>query len=107
MKKFNLDDMIGGWFVGDFNPSLIKQSEFEVAIKRYSKGEKEDNHKHEIAIEITVIVEGRVLMNEKEYSKNDIIYISPGETTDFIVLEDTITVVVKTPSLPNDKYILE
>ena len=86
---------------------LIKQSEFEVAIKRYSKGEKEDNHKHEIAIEITVIVEGRVLMNEKEYSKNDIIYISPGETTDFIVLEDTITVVVKTPSLPNDKYILE
>jgi len=106
MKKFNLDDMIGGWFVGDFNPSLIKQSEFEVAIKRYSKGDKETNHLHKIATEITVIVEGKVIMNDKEYTKNDILFITPGEATDFIVLEDTITVVVKSPSVPDDKYVI-
>ena len=107
MKKFSLEEMIGGWLVGNFNPSLLKQSDFEVAIKRYAKGESEEKHMHKIATEITVIVEGRVIMNDNEYSKNDIIFIPPGDATNFIVLEDTITVVVKTPSIQNDKYIIE
>jgi len=107
MEKFSLTDMVGGWFVGDFTPSLLQQSEYEVAVKRYKKGDKELNHMHKLAIEITVIVEGMVIMNGSEYSKNDILFISPGESTDFIVLEDTITVVVKSPSVPDDKYIVD
>ena len=43
----------------------------------------------------------------EEYKANDIIVIEKGEATDFKVLSDTITVVVKTPSVPSDKYIAE
>ena len=100
----NLDDMIGGWFVGDFDPSVIKTKDFEVAVKKYVSGQKERRHLHKIATEITVIVEGRVRMNCIEYSSGSIIQIQPNEPSDFEALEDTITVVVKTPSVTGDKY---
>ena len=35
-----LDDMIGGWFIGNFNPSLYKTNDVEVAVKSYKAGEK-------------------------------------------------------------------
>ena len=46
------------------------------------------------------------LMNGNEYVDGDIITIQPGEATDFKVLEDTITTVIKLPSVKNDKYIV-
>ena len=100
----NLKDMIGGWFIGDFDPSVWKTSAFEVAVKEYKTGDKEPKHYHKIAIEFTVIVRGRVLMNGIEYGKGDIVRIDPGKATDFEALEDTITVVVKRPSVAEDKY---
>ena len=45
-------------------------------------------------------------MNSIEYSEGDIIQIDPGDSTDFEVIEDTITVVVKQPSVKGDKYLL-
>jgi hypothetical protein len=46
----------------------------------------------------------------KEYTAyagtGDIITIEPGEATDFEVLEDTITTVVKLPCVKDDKYII-
>jgi hypothetical protein len=44
-------------------------------------------------------------MNDIEYIKGDIIQIDENESTDFECIEDTITVVVKTKSIKNDKYI--
>lgn len=107
MKKFNLNDMVGGWFVGDFEPSAFKTENFEVAIKKYKKNDYEKKHVHYKADELTVIVTGKVKMNGIEYSSNDIIYINAGEPTDFEVLsEEVITVVVKTKSIKNDKFII-
>ena len=37
-KKININDFIGGWFIGNFTPSLLQTSAFEVAIKKYKKG---------------------------------------------------------------------
>ena len=102
----NLKDMIGGWFIGDFDPSVWKTSAFEVAVKEYKAGDKEERHLHKIAIEFTVIVRGRVKMNNNEYGQGDIVMIHPGKSTDFEALEDTITVVVKKPSVKEDKYIV-
>lgn len=45
-------------------------------------------------------------MNGTEYGEGDIIRIDTGKATDFEALEDTITVVVKRPSVAEDKYIL-
>lgn len=33
MKVDNLDSMIGGWFIGNFEPSLFKTNDCEVAVK--------------------------------------------------------------------------
>ena len=105
MKKFNLNEMIGGWFIGNFKPSIKNESNFEVAIKSYKSGDSEEKHFHKIAYEITVIVKGKVLMNKKQYTEGDIVLIEPGEPSDFQVLEDTITCVVKSPSIQKDKYL--
>ena len=40
----NLKDMIGGWFIGDFEPTAWKTAGFEVAVKEYKAGDKEPKH---------------------------------------------------------------
>lgn len=105
MKKFNLKDYIGGWFIGSFLPNIISTDKFEIAIKHYNVGQNETAHYHKIADEITVIVKGSAMMNGVIYNENDILYINKGEATDFIPLTDTITCVVKIPSVLGDKYV--
>lgn len=106
MKVTKLENMIKGWFVGNFEPSIIKTNDVEIAVKSYNKGDYEKKHYHKLAMEITVITQGTVKMNGIEYKKGDIIVMEPNESTDFECLEDnTINVVVKYPGVNNDKYI--
>lgn len=107
MERYKLDDMTRGWFVGDFTPTVLATRAAEVGIKHYRAGEREARHYHKIAQEITVIQSGRVQMNGVEYASGDIIVIKPMESTDFVVLEDTVTVVVKVPGAVDDKYLGE
>ncbi|MAG38010.1 hypothetical protein CMI45_01315 [Candidatus Pacearchaeota archaeon] len=104
MKKFKLDDMTRGWFVGDFDPVGHKTKDCEVAVQKYKEGDYEAKHVHKIATELTLIVKGKVLMNNIEHGEGDIVLIEPGEATDFKALEDTTNVVVKVPSVLGDKY---
>jgi len=106
MKTANIKQMIKGWFIGNFDPSLYMTNDVEVAVKYYKKGDFEKKHHHKIATEFTVIISGRVRMNNVDYGAGDIVVIEPGEATDFEVLEDgTANVVVKIPGANNDKYI--
>ncbi|WP_294612009.1 hypothetical protein [uncultured Gilliamella sp.] len=106
MKIAKLNDMVKGWFIGNFEPSVCKTNDVEVAVKKYKKGDCEEKHYHKIATEYTVILSGRVKMNNVEYCAGDIIVMEPEEATDFECLEDdTINVVVKLPGANNDKYI--
>lgn len=107
MKNYKLDEMIRGWFVGNFDPSVFKTNDVEVGVKEYKKGDTEEKHHHKIATEITVIISGKVRINDKIYSKGDIVMIYPEEATDFEALEDAINVVVKLPGANNDKYLGE
>lgn len=105
MKTFLLGEMIKGWFIGDFSPVVFKTDKVEVAVKYYSAGDYEELHYHKIASECTVIAQGCVRMNGTTHSAGSIIFLDPGEATDFEALEDnTITVVVKMPSVASDKY---
>ena len=101
----SLDNMVNGWFVGNFNPSILKNTDTEVAIKKYNKGDTESSHYHKIATEITVILDGSVSMNGEKYSDGNIVKINPGVSTNFEALTDVTTVVVKYPGTINDKYI--
>ncbi len=105
MKVFSIDQMTKGWFVGDFLPTALAVDGFEVGVKRYKSGDSESIHFHKIATEVTVIIEGQVKMNGVTYNSGSIILIEPNEATDFYALTDVITVVVKCPSVPGDKYL--
>lgn len=107
MKTARIDDMVKGWFVGNFESTIIKTSDVEVAVKEYKKGDYEEAHYHKIAAELTVVVYGKVRMGKGVYGKGEIIIMEPGDVTDFEALEDTICTVVKYPGASNDKYMEE
>lgn len=104
MKHDRLERMVKGWFVGDFAPVALRTSDCEVAIKHYAAGDHEGAHYHAVATELTAIVSGRVRMLGGEWGPGDILTIEPGEATDFLALTDAVTVVVKHPSAPDDKF---
>ena len=107
MQNFELNEMTNGWFVGAFSPTALSTDNCEVAIKEYREGDNEDAHYHKIATEITVVIQGSIRMQGREWSKGDIIVLAPGEVTDFEALTDATNVVVKIPGALNDKYVVE
>jgi hypothetical protein len=96
--------MVGGWLVGDFEPTCLRTAACEVACKHYEAGAHEGAHVHRIATEITLIASGRARMAGRVLSAGDIVILDPGDATDFTALEPTTTVVVKMPSVMGDKY---
>lgn len=104
IEQYSLENMIKGWFVGNFEPSLFKTNDVEVGVKKYLEGDYENAHFHKIATEFTVIISGVVEMNGIQYVENDIIKIIPGVSTNFKAITDAVTVVVKLPGANNDKY---
>lgn len=107
MKVSHIEKMVKGWFIGNFEPSLFKTNDVEVAVKHYRAGDAEGSHFHKIATEYTVIISGQVRMNGIEYGEGDIVVMEPGDVTDFTALTDAVNVVVKIPGANNDKYIVE
>lgn len=105
MKHFVFEDMIKGWFIGEFKPTAYSTSNCEVAVKYYKAGDRESAHYHKVATEITMVISGRVRMAGKEWANGDIVVLSPGEVTDFEALTDAVNVVVKTPGVLGDKYL--
>jgi len=102
MKIFNIKDMIGGWFVGNFTPTAYKTENFEVSYKLHPKGEKWDYHYHTEVTEVNYLVRGKMLLQNKELNSNDIFILEPFEIADPTFLEDCEIVCVKTKSA-NDK----
>jgi hypothetical protein len=104
MKQARLNEMVKGWFVGDFEPRIAHSTACEVAVKRYAAGDYEEEHHHRVATEVTVVVSGQVTMMGKVLDAGDIMLLEPGEATDFRALTDAVCAVVKLPSARGDKY---
>ena len=105
MRSFRLENFWGGWFVGNFEPSIVSQPGFEVCIKRFNAGDREPLHYQEIAWEITAVVSGTCQIGGLELSEDDLIIIEPGEAVDFVAITNCVVVAVKSPSLPSDKHL--
>lgn len=107
MRSAKLADMVGGWFVGAFQPSAFATDAAEVAVKQYAAGTTEELHHHKVATEITLVVSGVVRMAGREWTAGDIVILEPGEATSFEAVTDAVNVVVKSPGALNDKYLGE
>ena len=99
----NLNEFTKGWLIGDFAPSIIQSKDIEVGVKYYKSGDKESRHVHNFVDEYTIVLTGLIKMNDKIYNERDIVFVEKGISTDFECLSDCITLVIKTPSIPNDK----
>jgi len=104
MIKRDLSEFWRGWFIGNFEPSIFKTSEFEVGLLFHEKGEVWKKHYHKIGTEYNVLVRGRMLMNGVDIQEGNVFVLEPGEVADPVFLENCLVLVVKTPSLPGDKY---
>ena len=102
----NIRDFIGGWFIGDFTPSLHRTRDFEVSLKTHPAGEHWPDHFHLVATEYNVVVSGRVRVGDQEFEDGDIFVVGPGYIMRPEFLEDTKIVCVKVPGEPNDKYVV-
>jgi mannose-6-phosphate isomerase-like protein (cupin superfamily) len=99
-----LENMFRGWFVGNFEPSIYKTDKFEVAILFHPKGEKWPKHYHKEAVEINVLLSGRMIINGESLIPGNIFLIQKNEVVEPEFLEDCTIVCVKSPSIPGDKY---
>ena len=104
MKLAKLSDFTNGWFIGNFEPSLIKTEAFEAAIHHYHKDYIGQSHFHRLAGEANVVISGRLSVNGTELGPGDIFYFYPGEVSSVKFLENTTLVIIKIPSIPDDKY---
>lgn len=107
MKKYNFNDMKGGWFIGDFEPTAYRTPDCEVAYVKHYKNQEWEKHFHKIATEITYIIRGKIKINDEVFSSGDIFVIEPNEIADPKFLEDSDVIVVKVPSNTNDKFNVE
>lgn len=103
MKTAKLNDMWGGWFVGNFEPTAFPAN-FEVGIHRHKKGEFHQDHFHKIGTEINCMIKGRIKINGTEFGPGDIFILYPYEVSQVEYLTDVELVVVRDISDPNDKY---
>jgi hypothetical protein len=106
MDIIKMDTMMGGWFIGNFEPSAYKTDQFEVCYKHHLKGEKWDTHYHKEGTEINYLVNGKMIIQNKELNTGDIFILKPYEIADPIFIEDCTVLIVKTPSVSGDKYII-
>ncbi len=107
MIQHQLDDMVRGWFIGDFEPVAHRSGEVEVAIKHYVAGDTEPRHVHKISTELTAVVSGTVRMDGRDLGAGDILTLPPGEPCDFEAVTDAVVVAVKVPAAKDDKYLVE
>lgn len=106
MKINKIEEMVGGWFIGDFEPSVLKTKDFEVCYKFHHAGEIWDNHYHKVATEINYLIRGKMNLSGIELNQGDIFTIYPDEVAVPEFLEDCELIVVKTPSIKEDKFII-
>ena len=102
MKTPNHD---GGWFIGNFEPSVYKTNNFEVGHLFIKKGEITPVHYHNNHMEINYIIEGKMSINNKILEKGDIFLFDKNVISSSFFYEDTQLICIKTPSLPGDKII--
>jgi quercetin dioxygenase-like cupin family protein len=104
MKKHNVSDFWRGWFIGNFEPSVLKTEQLEVGVLTHAKGEVWTKHYHKVGTEYNLLIRGKMTICGETINEGEIFILEPNEVADPVFLEDCTVLCVKTPSSPGDKY---
>jgi quercetin dioxygenase-like cupin family protein len=107
MKVDKIDNHNTGWFIGNFDGAFFRSALFELGVKKFRAGECEQKHIHVLLDEFTVVLKGTIRINDNTFTDGSIIHIAKNETCKFEAVTDCEIVVCKTPSIPDDKKIIE
>lgn len=100
---FNVADMFRGWFIGNFEPAIIKSSGFEIGYLLHKQGEKWDTHYHNNIDEVNLLIKGKMILNDIEIHPNEIFVINHKTIACPIFLEDCYIICIKIPFMVGDK----
>ena len=103
MKTDHISNFTRGWFIGNFEPSILQTEDFEVAIITHKQDEEIPKHFHPVATEYNVMLSGRMWVNGRNLTKGDMFSFEPDEICNVQVLEDSEVLCVKVPSIQGDK----
>lgn len=107
MKRHRLSDAgARGWFIGNFPGAVVRTEDFEVCFQTNLAGTSYPKQYHAVITEIQLITCGCMILNGEEFRAGDICIVEPGDVNEAVYTEDTDTVAVKFPSVPNDKYLV-
>ena len=98
--------MYRGWFIGDFSPSILKTKKFEVGYLKHKRNEKWPEHVHKKCTEYNLLVKGEMIVNNKLIKQGEIFVLKKGERCKTKFLKNCELVVIKVPSIPSDKHII-
>lgn len=107
MRREKLKNFTRGWIIGNFDPSILKTDQFEVAVISHHKDEVIPIHYHNDVEEYNVLITGKMIVNNQELSDGDIFILEKKEIVDVKVLEDSKVLCVKIPSIPEDKICIK
>ena len=71
MDVLRIEDMKGGWFIGNFEPTAWKTEAFEAAVHDYKKGEQKEPHYHKLGTEINLLLEGKFILRNYDGKGTD------------------------------------
>jgi hypothetical protein len=96
-----------GWIIGDFCPSLLRTTLFELGLKQHTRSEVIEPHVHRRATEYNILAYGRMEVNGHCLEKGAVFVLEKGEVVRACVLSEEAGVVcLKVPSVPGDKELL-
>lgn len=103
-----------GWFFGSFmDEPLLRSDQVEVAFQVIPNvvPHTKDNHFHRESVEINIVVSGsvRVSINGTEHrlTRGEFYVVWPMTTVEVLSTDaDAAMIVVRSPSLPHDKYLV-
>lgn len=104
---YNLRDFQRGWVVGNFDPSIEKIEGCEVSIMHHKMGEETTPHLHTSSREINIVISGELLVDNKTITSNEIFTYNANEISNVEFLSDAILCIIRVPSAPYDKIIIE
>lgn len=99
-----IEEFKRGWLIGNFEPSLLRTEEFEVAVLIHEAGKNHPTHFHKIATEYNMVISGEMSVNGHLLVPGDVFIIQPWELSETEFFTDCKVLCVKVPSVPGDKY---
>ena len=104
MQVYSTEDLVGGWFIGQFEGAVFKTPDCEVSYKKHYAGEAWPAHYHKLADEINYLIEGSMTVGDQLLTGPVIFVIPKGEVSAPVFHTDVSIIVVKVPGALDDKY---